>query len=226
MKAIFQSSLDKAGSIAIYAEEDGVKQATQALFRRRPHRVVRPRDQGKPRLHRTIPASQLSAGSRPRMRRLCGTRRTGEAKDAILENIILRPNPLTDTRRLWVETRRSPARNSDGAIIVVLMTMERTMKRTLIRYKTKPEAADQNAGLIAKVFEELKAAKPDGLRYLSLRLDDDSFVHFVEAEDGANLLTKLEAFQAFQSGVRERCVELPQAHGVTVVGNYRMLGEP
>ena len=43
------------------------------------------------------------------------------------------------------------------------------MKRTLIRYKTKPEAADRNAGLIAKVFEELKAAKPDGLRYLSLQ---------------------------------------------------------
>jgi hypothetical protein len=106
------------------------------------------------------------------------------------------------------------------------MTMERTMKRTLIRYKTKPEAADGNAGLIAKVFEELKAAKPDSLRYLSLRLDDDSFVHFVEAEDGASLLTKLEAFQAFQSGIRERCVEPPQARGVTIVGNYRMLGEP
>jgi hypothetical protein len=106
------------------------------------------------------------------------------------------------------------------------MTMEKTMKRTLIRYKTKPEAADRNAGLIAKVFEELKAAKPDGLRYLSLRLDDDSFVHFVEAEDSTSLLTNLEAFQAFQSGVRERCVELQQAHGVTVIGNYRMLGEP
>ena len=100
------------------------------------------------------------------------------------------------------------------------------MKRTLIRYKTKPEAADRNAELIAKVFEELKAAKPDGLRYLSLRLDDDSFVHFVEAENGTNLLTNLEAFQAFQSGVRERCVELPQARGVIIVGNYRMLGEP
>jgi hypothetical protein len=104
--------------------------------------------------------------------------------------------------------------------------MEKTMKRTLIRYKIKPEAADRNAGLIAKVFEELKAAKPDDLRYLSLRLDDDSFVHFVEAEDRTNLLTNLEAFQAFQSGIRERCVELPQARGVTIIGNYRMLGEP
>jgi hypothetical protein len=150
----------------------------------------------------------------------------GEAKDAFLKNIIPRPNPLTDARRLWVETRRSPSRNSDGAIVDGLMTMERTMKRTLIRYKAKPEAADRNGGLIAKVFEELKAAKPDGLRYLSLRLDDDSFVHFVEAEDGTNLLTNLEAFQAFQSGIRERCVEPPQARGVTIVGNYRMLVEP
>src|SRR3978361_2216873 len=47
--------------------------------------------------------------------------------------------------------------------------MESAMKRTLIRYKTRPEAADQNAGLIEKVFEELKAAKPGGVRYLSLR---------------------------------------------------------
>src|SRR5713101_5732330 len=37
--------------------------------------------------------------------------------------------------------------------------MERMMKRTLIRYKTKPELADRNAELIAGVFEELKAAK-------------------------------------------------------------------
>ena len=31
------------------------------------------------------------------------------------------------------------------------------MKRTVIRYKTKPEMADRNAELIAAVFAELKA---------------------------------------------------------------------
>jgi hypothetical protein len=191
MKAISLATLDRPGSMAIYAEEDGAKQATQALLQRVPHRV----------------------GLRYQAARF-------------LENIILRPNPLADTRRLWTETRRPPSRNSDGAIIDGLVTMEKAMKRTLIRYKTKPEAADRNAGLIAKVFEELRAAKPNGLRYLSLRLDDDSFVHFVEAEDDTNLITKLEAFQAFQSGIRERCVEPPQARGVTIVGNYRMLDEP
>jgi hypothetical protein len=98
------------------------------------------------------------------------------------------------------------------------------MKRTLIRYKTKPDMADKNAELIAGVFAELKAAKPEGVRYLSLRLDDGTFVHFVEAE-AANVLPSLAAFKAFQSGIRERCIEPPQAGNVTIVGNYRMLGE-
>jgi hypothetical protein len=105
--------------------------------------------------------------------------------------------------------------------------MERTMKRTLIRYKTKPEMADKNAELIAGVFAELKTARPDGVRYLSLRLDDNSFIHLVETEasDGSSAIPNLAAFKVFQSGIRERCAEPPQVGGVTVVGNYRMLGE-
>lgn len=101
------------------------------------------------------------------------------------------------------------------------------MKRTLIRYKTKPELADTNAELIARVFEELNAAKLDGVRYLSLRLDDDTFVHFVEADsDSANALPGLAAFKAFQSAIRERCIEPPLVRSATIVGNYRMLSEP
>jgi hypothetical protein len=101
------------------------------------------------------------------------------------------------------------------------------MRRTLIRYKAKPEAADRNAELVAAVFAELKAAKPEGVRYLTLRLDDDSFVHLVEttAEDGTSALPKLAAFQAFQSGIRDRCAEPPMPRGATIVGNYRMLSE-
>ena len=101
------------------------------------------------------------------------------------------------------------------------------MKRTLIRYRTKPEMADKNAELIAGVFAELNTAKPNGVRYLSLRLDDNSFIHLVETEasDGSSAIPNLAAFKAFQSGIRERCAEPPQVGGVTVVGNYRMLGE-
>jgi hypothetical protein len=101
------------------------------------------------------------------------------------------------------------------------------MKRTLIRYKAKPELADKNAELIAAVFAELKDAKPAGLRYLSVRLEDDSFVHFVEteAEDGSSALPKLASFQAFQSGIRDRCAEPPVIRAARIVGNYRMLDE-
>ena len=101
------------------------------------------------------------------------------------------------------------------------------MRRTLIRYKAKPEAADKNAELVAAVFAELKAARPEGLRYLTLRLEDDSFVHLVEtaADDGSSPIPKLAAFQAFQSGIRERCAEPPVPRGAIIVGNYRMLSE-
>ena len=101
------------------------------------------------------------------------------------------------------------------------------MKRTLIRYKTKPEMADKNAELIAAVFAELKATQPEGTRYLTLRLEDNTFIHFVEssAEDGSSVIPKLAAFQAFQSGIKERCAEAPVPNGATIVGNYRMLDE-
>ena len=100
------------------------------------------------------------------------------------------------------------------------------MKRTLIRYKTKPEMADKNAELVAAVFAELKAAQPDGVRYMTLRLEDDTFIHLVEsADDGSSPIPKLAAFQVFQNGIRDRCVEPPVPRGATVVGNYRMLGE-
>jgi hypothetical protein len=103
---------------------------------------------------------------------------------------------------------------------------EKLMKQALIRYKTKPGMGDRNAELIAAVFAELKAANPQGLRYLSLRLEDDSFVHIVEtATDDGSALPKLAAFKAFQNGIRERCEEPPVRQGATIVGNYRMLDE-
>ncbi|MCA6126370.1 hypothetical protein J6500_31460, partial [Bradyrhizobium sp. WSM 1704] len=81
--------------------------------------------------------------------------------------------------------------------------------------------------LVSAVFAELKAASPDGVRYLTLRLEDDTFVHIIEsaAEDGSSPIPKLRAFQAFQDGIRDRCVEPPLRSGATVVGNYRMLDE-
>jgi hypothetical protein len=97
------------------------------------------------------------------------------------------------------------------------------MKRTLVRYRTKPEKTEENQRLIEKVFEELHAKSPEGLRYLALRLGDGTFVHFVSVEDGAASVTALDAFRHFQGEIKERCAEPPQAGEVTIVGNYRML---
>jgi hypothetical protein len=101
------------------------------------------------------------------------------------------------------------------------------MKRMMVRYKAKPEHADENARLIGKVFEELHAKSPAGVRYLALRLGDGTFVHFVtsDTEDGVSSIPRLEAFGRFQSGIRERCIEPPQSSDVIIVGDYRMLGE-
>jgi hypothetical protein len=99
------------------------------------------------------------------------------------------------------------------------------MKRILVRYKAKPEEAQTNQRLIEKVFDELRAKSPAGVRYLALRLGDGSFVHFAMTEDGAPPIPGLEAFGAFQSGIKERCLEPPQSAEATVVGNYRMLQE-
>jgi hypothetical protein len=53
------------------------------------------------------------------------------------------------------------------------------MKRTLIRYKTKPERVQENEHLIGKVFQELREKSSQGIRYLALKLSDGTFVHFV-----------------------------------------------
>jgi len=98
------------------------------------------------------------------------------------------------------------------------------MKRTLVRYKTKPDEADENVRLIGKVFQELQAKSPDGVRYLVLRLDDGTFLHFVETAEGASPIPALEAFRLFQSGIKERCIEPPRSGDATIVGNYRMVG--
>jgi hypothetical protein len=75
------------------------------------------------------------------------------------------------------------------------------MSTAVIRYQTKPEAADENQRLIEKVFAELAAAAPAGISYASFRLADGvTFVHVVDG-DG---LTDLPAFQEFQHGLTDR----------------------
>ena len=98
------------------------------------------------------------------------------------------------------------------------------MSPRLIRYRAKPEKADENQHLIEGVFRELHAKAPDHVRYLVLRLSDGTFCHLVD--DSTKTVPNLDAFAAFQRGGAERRLDEPQQLEATVVGNYRMLREP
>jgi len=97
------------------------------------------------------------------------------------------------------------------------------MTVTVVRYRTRPDRSDENQAFIEKVFAELAATEPEGLRYASFRLDDGvSFVHLasVDTPDGSNPLTSTTAFGAFQEGLGDRLEEGPLVLGATVVGSY------
>jgi hypothetical protein len=94
----------------------------------------------------------------------------------------------------------------------------------VVRYRTKPDRAEENVALIEKVFAELDASRPVGLRYANFRLADGvSFVHVAEVDtaDGSNPLTKTAAFQEFLRDIADRCEEGPVASEATLVGSYR-----
>jgi quinol monooxygenase YgiN len=92
----------------------------------------------------------------------------------------------------------------------------------IVRYRTRPEAAEENQRLVEKVFAELGAEEPGGLRYAAFRLADGvSFVHVVAHEGDGNPLGASPAFAAFQQGIGDRVIEPPTAEDATVVGSYR-----
>ena len=99
------------------------------------------------------------------------------------------------------------------------------METTIVRYKVKADQAEENRAFIRRVFEELDANKPDGLRYVSFNLADGvSFVHIavVESEDGENPLPKTAAFKDFIADIKDRCEEPPAASSADIVGSYRL----
>ena len=97
------------------------------------------------------------------------------------------------------------------------------MSRTaVVRYRTRPEAADENARLVEAVYAALAALGPSDFAYATYRLDDGvTFVHVAHLGDGENPLATLPAFAEFQRGLEQRCVEQPDPRAATVVGSYR-----
>ncbi len=91
----------------------------------------------------------------------------------------------------------------------------------MIRYKTRPDAANENARLVAAVYAALAEADPGEFRYITYRLSDGvTFVHVAHHEGETNPLSSLSAFAEFQKDLANRCVEPPQPMAATIVGAY------
>ncbi len=94
-------------------------------------------------------------------------------------------------------------------------------RTTVIRYTTREDAAQENERLIRAVFAQLAEQAPDGVTYSAYRLDDGvGFVHVVTVEGDDNPLLTMPAFQEFQAGIGERCVDGPTPSGAAIVGSY------
>lgn len=101
--------------------------------------------------------------------------------------------------------------------------MSKTTRTIMVRYKTHPAQAEENAALVAKVFAALARERPAGVSYQVLRADDGvSFTHVATVEDGLAVhpLTSLPEFQAFVADIRSRCETPPQQVAATVLGRY------
>jgi hypothetical protein len=96
------------------------------------------------------------------------------------------------------------------------------VQTTVVRYETKPECAEENERLVAKVYAELQEIAPDGFSYATFRLDDGvTFVHIArDAGTSGFALADVAAFKDFVSAVADRCVVPPVALNANVVGSY------
>lgn len=99
------------------------------------------------------------------------------------------------------------------------------MRTVIVRYRPKPERADENQRLVEAVFGELDEVRPDGLRYATLRSADGTFVHIAQMDSDSNPLADIAAFATFQDGIVQRCEPGagPDPQGAEIVGSYRLL---
>jgi hypothetical protein len=98
------------------------------------------------------------------------------------------------------------------------------MGSSMIRYKVRPDRADENVTLVEAVYAQLAREKPEGIHYATFRLPDGvSFMHLVvDSDQPGRILGELAAFKAFVGDIESRCEEPPVAMELTLVGSYRV----
>jgi hypothetical protein len=91
----------------------------------------------------------------------------------------------------------------------------------VVRYQTTVDSAEENQRLVQQVYAELNETRPDGIRYMTLRLADGvTFLHVSLVTADENPLSQTAAFAQFQADLPARVVEGPQPSAATVVGSY------
>lgn len=100
------------------------------------------------------------------------------------------------------------------------------MSVLMVRSAVKTESVPEVEAAVQKMFAEIEAAQPRGVRYASCLLPDGvTFVAILELENGAdNPLVALPAFREFQENLRNWVAGPPTPEPVRVVGSYRLFG--
>jgi quinol monooxygenase YgiN len=94
---------------------------------------------------------------------------------------------------------------------------------TIVRYELKPECLHDHLGLIAGVFEHLRAAAPAGAHYHVYRSEDGyRFTHVgtYDTDQARAAAIENDAFAAFTANIAARCVTPPEAVPQRVVEGY------
>lgn len=96
------------------------------------------------------------------------------------------------------------------------------MGSSMIRYKVRPDRADENESLVKAVYDQLDRERPEGLHYATFKLPNGfSFMHIVfESDQPGRILNEVAAFKAFVAEIESRSEEPPVATELTVVGSY------
>ena len=98
------------------------------------------------------------------------------------------------------------------------------MSVVVVRYRTRPDRADENQALVEQVFAELAATQPDGLRYATFRLADGEQLRARRRgrppPTARTRSRAIAAFAEFQREIPDRMVEGPVVADATVVGSY------
>lgn len=94
--------------------------------------------------------------------------------------------------------------------------------RKLIRYQVRPERADLNRQLLAKLVDDLHRTAPADYSFLALQLGEGGFLHvsLVDRPDGVAPLHELEGFQAWSSDLAARTISGPDFEDARFMASY------